>query len=350
MSEAETPAEPPPSAAPTYTPGSRRVLAAVANIFAPGSGQLLLGRTRRALVVFAAFAVGMALLPYWPYAFFFAGAVWVAAIIDSGITRPLRYPTTSRCVGIIILTFFGVFMVRSMVMRYYAEAFNVAHNDMAPTVRRGDIIVAGKDVGAAAVGQPIVYADPCHKDKHRLGRIVAHGGDEVEVRCGTLYVNGTEVPHGKTDGSCVFYVSARDGGWVEQTCERMTETLAGVTHPIARLPDIPASAHDFPSLAADAPAPACPPEAKDEDGDDKSEEKPPVPPAAQPAPPSCQPTKAFRVPADQFFILGDNRDDSIDSRTFGPLPAKAVIGQVRTIWWSTAPERGAQWNRLTRVH
>ncbi len=347
MSEAETPAEPAASAAPTYTPGSRRVLAAVANIFAPGSGQLLLGRTRRALAVFAGFAAGMALLPYWPYAFFFSGAVWVAAIIDSGITRPLRYPTTSRCVGIIVLTFFGVFMVRSMVMRYYAEAFDTAHNDMAPTVRRGDIIVAGKDTGAATVGQPIVYADPCHQDQHRLGRIVAHGGDRVEVRCGTLYVNDTEVPHSEAGGSCVFYVARKSGGWQEQKCQRMTETLAGVTHPIARLADIPASAHDFPALAADAPAPACPPEGKA--GDEQSEEQPPKP-AAQPAPATCQPTRAFEVPAGTLFILGDNRDDSVNSRTFGPIATRAVIGQVRTIWWSTAPERGAQWDRLTRVH
>jgi len=155
MSEAETPSKPRPGAAPPYTPGSRRVLGAVANIFAPGSGQLLQGRRLRALLVFAGFGAGMALLPHWPYAFFFSGAVWVAAIIDSGITRPIRYPTTSRCVGIIVLTFFGVFMVRSMVMRYYAEAFNVGHNDMAPTIRRGDVIVAAKaDLGA--VGQPVV--------------------------------------------------------------------------------------------------------------------------------------------------------------------------------------------------
>jgi signal peptidase I len=44
------------------------------------------------------------------------------------------------------------------------------------------------------------------------------------------------------------------------------------------------------------------------------------------------------VPAGQVFVLGDERGASIDSRTFGPLDATAVVGLVRVRLW---PDPGA---------
>ncbi len=345
MSEAEAPSEPRAAAAPPYSPGGRRVLAAVANIFAPGAGQLVLGRTRRALVVFAGIAVGAALLPYWPYAFFVWGGVWVASIIDSGITRPLRYPSTGRVVGIIILTFFGNWMFRSLEVRYYAEAFDIQDNGMAPTFRRGDSVFARKGA-ETTLGHVVVYKDPCHDGKRKFGRIIARGGDAVEIRCGTLYVNGTEVPHREATGDCSYYIPEKDHGWRAQSCQPMSETVAGIEHRLAHLPDVPASAHDFPPVDANAAAPACPPERI---AGEEAKDAPAPPPAPPPAPAACRPTRDFSVPQGALFILGDNRDDAVNSRTFGPIPAGSILGEVRTIWWSTAPSRGAQWDRLTRV-
>jgi signal peptidase I len=39
------------------------------------------------------------------------------------------------------------------------------------------------------------------------------------------------------------------------------------------------------------------------------------------------------VPAGQVFVLGDNRSDSIDSRTFGPVPADDIVGRVVARIW-----------------
>jgi signal peptidase I len=61
------------------------------------------------------------------------------------------------------------------------------------------------------------------------------------------------------------------------------------------------------------------------------------------------------VPPNQYFMMGDNRDNSADSRVWGFLPAEYVKGRALMIYWSYEPDEnggimaaltGTRWNRL----
>lgn len=41
------------------------------------------------------------------------------------------------------------------------------------------------------------------------------------------------------------------------------------------------------------------------------------------------------VPADAYFLMGDHRDDSIDSRVWGFVPGDAMVGRARLVFWSS---------------
>jgi signal peptidase I len=60
----------------------------------------------------------------------------------------------------------------------------------------------------------------------------------------------------------------------------------------------------------------------------------------------------FQIPKDSYFVLGDNRDNSLDSRTYGVVPRHLIWGRASSIYWSTPVySDDVRWERVFKpVH
>ena len=47
----------------------------------------------------------------------------------------------------------------------------------------------------------------------------------------------------------------------------------------------------------------------------------------------CEFPKTFTVPADDYYMMGDNRPDPLDSRFWGPVPRSWMIGEAFATYW-----------------
>ncbi len=300
-------------------------------LLGPGTGHLWRGQYKRAL---GWLALAFALLLFSAYS---PIAMWtgflgtrIGSALDywrtkaSAIPRPL--PTTGTAVGasvgFILLTVGFTQVLKAQLV----QAFKIPSAAMVPTLSIGDHIIVNKLNTAPERGKVVVFVYPCDQRKDFVKRIVAVENDTVEQRCGRLYINGEELVHQR--GERYSYWDNSYGGHAMQ--ERAVLYSEGDYNIIynTEYSSSEYSIHDFPS----SELPSCR-NTMDRASDNPAPLGTLIPNETQNADP-CSQSRRYKVPKGHFFVMGDNRENSSDSRVWGAIPNDAIIGSYAYTWWT----------------
>ena len=244
--------------------------------------------------------------------------------------------------------FFAAAVVSTVMVRVFVvEAFKIPSGSMNPTIEIGDHVFVRKiGIPEDVVGRVVVYRHPCRQGMMFVGRVVAGPRDTVEVRCSRLHVNGKPVVETLEDESFSYHDhDEMTGGWTEVAAALYSEENHGHRYRVlhsrgrVRMPaDVPGDM-DFPVFEA----PSCQVYAVGGEAA-VSEVVGELVTTSEKAGP-CQPQRHYVVPEGQVFVMGDNRDNSSDSRRWGSVPRSNIAGLVSHVWWSSGPD-GARFGRV----
>ncbi len=221
----------------------------------------------------------------------------------------------------VIKTILFIVIVVSLIRVFLAQAFNIPSGSMKPTLLVGDFILVNKLVyGDWSIGVPfteinfyryknrmakpdrgdiIVFKYPENPKIDFIKRIVGLPGDVVEVKNDTVYLNGK--PLKKVKAGFFKEKNARAVKYIETVPKKYTK-----------------GSHSYTVI-----------EIFDGEGKDFG----PV-----------------EVPEGYYFVLGDNRDNSRDSRFWGFVPDDYIIGQAFVIYFSIDTQSpGIRFNRIGKV-
>ena len=178
-----------------------------------------------------------------------------------------------------------VLILRSFII----EPFQIPSKSMVPTLKVGDFILVSKwnygirlpvvrtklfDVDTPKRGDVIVFFPP-HETRYFIKRLVGLPGDKISVINGILYVNNEAM--------------SQESSLVEPGAPRsqvMIENLDGVEHVIQNRVTPSRLSQNFSTV----------------------------------------------VPQGHYFMMGDNRDNSSDSRVWGPVPEDRIVGKAFARW------------------
>lgn len=205
-------------------------------------------------------------------------------------------------------SFFPVIFAVLLLRSFIVEPFRIPSGSMIPTLQIGDFILVNKfsyglrmpvfhskffALDEPKRGDVAVFRFPRDPSKDFIKRVIGLPGDEIGYRGKRLFVNRQVVdiqPVGDYSGP---------GVRPELQPQQLTEDLTGVEHDILIYPVI--RSEDF----------------------------------------------RITVPEGYYFMMGDNRDGSDDSRSWGFVPERNLVGKAFFVWmsWDSAAG-GPAWDRI----
>jgi len=207
-------------------------------------------------------------------------------------------------VSVIVQALLLALVIRTLLF----QPFSIPSGSMRPTLLEGDYLFVTKwaygysryslpfspDLFSGRIwgGEPergdvVVFKFPPNPSIDYIKRVIGLPGDKIQMKCGQLFINDVAVPREK-----VGQIDNVDITEVARPVDVYRETLPnGVSYDTLDL-------------------------TQNGIGDD---------------------TQVFEVPADHYFMMGDNRDNSSDSRfTVGFVPNENLVGRANIIFFSIA--------------
>jgi len=191
-------------------------------------------------------------------------------------------------------SFFPVLVVVLVLRSFVLEPFQIPSSSMTPTLEVGDYIVVSKfsyglrfpiirstiiPVGTPRRGDVVVFNSIEEGKEHifLIKRLIGLPGDHIEYRNKTIYINGV-----RADQELLAELPP-----TQPAQELDAEKLGNVTHSIYKI-------YGSYNVAADV--------------------------------------VDVHIQPNHYFFMGDNRDNSADSRFFGQVPDKMIVGKAVAVW------------------
>ncbi len=207
-------------------------------------------------------------------------------------------------------SFFPIFFIVLLLRSFLVEPFRIPSGSMNPTLLIGDFILVNKyeygirlpvlnkkivELGQPKRGDVVVFRYPENPALPFIKRLVGMPGDHITYDRKKLYINGEEIGRTRLD----TYRGVCSGS--SEVGARLNEVFSGHAHQILHKPTM-----------------------------------------YQP------PRREWKVPEGQYFVLGDNRDNSKDSRVWGMVPNENLIGRAFMIWmnWDWECSGWITWGRI----
>ena len=215
-----------------------------------------------------------------------------------------------------------------VVRTFLYEPFNIPSGSMKPTLLVGDYLFVSKfaygysrhslpfspAIGSGRLfgsmperGDVAVFKLPSNNRTDYIKRIVGLPGDRLQVKEGVLFVNEQEVVRTMIDD----FID--DGPASRMSCRSFLQQEDASTHAVKRFEETMPALGDADGTATYTVLDECPEGNGDYDN-----------------------TNVFTVPEDHVFAMGDNRDNSLDSRSkVGFVPIENLVGRAEIIFFST---------------